>query len=397
MDLKFNFVVDSVVRNKAYPALATWQARPYTAAWRQFGQHYPFTVPVELFEHCQTHDFPFEYHWVKDTWPADSFYCVGLGFFNFDIDYFSLLPAEVSTALHQNQITVLFYYHEGDSPYTVKARLDQLCQQHHLSTDCYRFVSGNTAAEFVPGFAWFPDHELLYWQRNLDSTPIEAHDKIRSHQFTVLSRTHKWWRAVVMTDLKQQGLLSNSFWSYSTELSTDEPESECPIEINTLGLRSSIKEFLSKGPYRCDSLSAEQHNDHHITVDEHYRDSYVSIVLETHYDADGSGGAFLTEKTFKAIKHGHPFVIVGCAGSLKALRELGYRTFDHVIDNSYDTITDNTQRWLQCKNTIKSLAQQDLHQLYQNCLADIKHNQQLFLASKANRLNSLLEKLHKPL
>jgi len=117
-------------------------------------------------------------------------------------------------------------------------------------------------------------------------------------------------------------------------------------------------------------------------------------VLETHYDADQSGGAFLTEKTFKPIKYGQPFVIVGAPGSLAALRKLGYRTFDHAINNSYDTIQNNTQRWQQTLYAIQQLQQQDMHSWFQNCIPDIQHNQQLFLSSKYTRLNSLLERLN---
>ena len=162
----------------------------------------------------------------------------------------------------------------------------------------------------------------------------------------------------------------------------------------TLNIRSSIDEFLNDAPYICDSQTSDQHNDHSIVETDHYDDAYCNIVLETHYDADQSGGAFLTEKTFKPIKYGQPFVIVGAAGSLAALRKLGYRTFDHAIDNSYDSTQNNTQRWQKTLQAIQQIQQQDMHLWFKQCLDDVKHNQQLFLSSKYTRLNSLLERLH---
>jgi hypothetical protein len=48
-------------------------------------------------------------------------------------------------------------------------------------------------------------------------------------------------------------------------------------------------------------------------------------VFETHFDADQSGGAFLTEKTFKPIKHGQLFFIAGLLAVYKVLRDQGYR------------------------------------------------------------------------
>lgn len=384
--MSFKFVADGILRDKAYPALAEWQARPYTPEWREFVNHWPNTVPCELHEHCATHGYPY----TISTKSGD-FYTIGLGFFNFTIDYFSLIPSRI---LEQG-ITVLFYYHEGDNPYHVKQRLDELCVAHNLPTTCYQFISGNTAANLIPGFHYFPDHELLYWHRNHSVLATPVNLAPRAHDFTLLSRTHKWWRATVVTDLHRLGLLDRSQWSYNT-VSIHDREEDNPIEIDSFAnLRSDVHAFLAAAPYTCDSLSADDHNNHHITESQHYTDSYCNIVLETHFDADGSGGAFLTEKTFKPIRHAQPFVIVGAAGSLAALRALGYRTFDHCIDTSYDSETDNTQRWIKVRSAIEQIKGQNLANWFALCLDDIEHNQQLFLASKYNRLNRLLERLQK--
>ena len=395
MDSNFKFCSDQIVKGKAYPVGATWSARPYTSAWRQFGQHWPYTVPCELHEHCKTHRYPGQICHVEQCSGTNCFYCVGLGFFNFDVDYFSLLLPLVMSKLKNQQLKILFYYHEGDNPYRIKQRLDYLCEQHHLDVDCYKFVSGNTAADLIKNFAWFPDHELLYWQRNQKIPATSIHLNPRPYDFTVLNRTHKWWRATIMADLVGRDILHQSQWSYNTLVQVGDRADDNPIEIETLNLKSQIETFLSQGPYSCDNLNADQHNDHHLHVPEHYTQSYCHIVLETHYDADQSKGTFLTEKTFKPIKHGQPFVIAGPAGSLEALRKLGYRTFDHAIDNSYDLETDNTQRWIKLRNTIEQIKQQDLHTWFESCLDDVCHNQQLFCSSKYNRLNNLHRKLSK--
>jgi hypothetical protein len=129
-------------------------------------------------------------------------------------------------------------------------------------------------------------------------------------------------------------------------------------------------------------------------VQAHYDSTAVSIVLETHFDADGSRGSFLTEKTFKCLKHGHPFVLFAPAGSLTTLRSMGYRTFDTVIDNTYDHIEDNTDRYLAVLRTIHKLSLIEPNTLYNSCVEDMVHNQQVFLATKWDRLNSLYERLH---
>jgi len=389
MSYEFNFVADAVLQNKAYPALAEWQARPYTDEWRQFAFHWPYTVPCELHEHCATHGFAYQLRSIRNCQGPQNFYCIGLGFFDFSIDYFDLIPMEV----FEQSFTILFYYHEGDNPFRIKNRLDHLCQLHGLDPNCYRFISGNTAADRIKNFVWFADHELLYWHRNHKVLPSSVHLNPRPYRFTILNRTHKWWRATVMADLQRAGILDVSQWSYNTELTLSDDIADNPLEIDILNLRQHVAEFLQQGPYVCDQLSANQHNDHHLHVPEHYTQSYCHIVLETHFDADQSGGAFLTEKTFKPIKHGQPFVIVGPAGSLQALRDLGYKTFDHVIDNRYDLETNNTRRWQMILDTIQQINSQDPDAWFASCLDDICHNQQHFVAGKRARLNRLYDKL----
>jgi hypothetical protein len=389
MDYGFKFSANTIMKNKAYPALAQWPATPFSTAWREFRHHWPYTVPCELHEHCATHDFPYQVGPLENCQGPDYFYSIGLGFFDFAIDYFELIPRQV----FDQGNTVLFYYHEGDNPAQIKQRLDQLCDQKNLDKSCYLFISGNTAADSIKNFLWFPDHELLYWHRNRSVPASSVHLNSRTYRFTILNRTHKWWRATVMADLQRAGILDVSRWSYNTELTLGDDVTDNPIEIDILDLKDHVTKFLQNGPYTCDNLDAQQHNDHHLHVPEHYTQSYCHVVIETHFDADQSGGAFLTEKTFKPIKHGQPFVVVGAAGSLQALRDLGYRTFDHAIDNSYDTEIDNTQRWQKILASIQKIREQDPDQWFRSCMDDVLHNQQHFLASKKHRLNTLYDKL----
>jgi hypothetical protein len=385
-----NLIADHTIKGRIYPALARHQARPYTQAWREFGSHFPFTVPLRLQEFCDYHNVPVDIHSI-DHCPKNSFYPIGLAFYNFGIDYFTLLPTPVFTALYYGKIRLLFYYHEGDNPERIKQRLDHLANVHRLPKDCYVFISGNTAAKNIPGFVYFADFELWYWQRNHTVSALEIHNQPREREFTVLNRLHKPWRATAMADLHRQGMLENSYWSYCELGSLTE---ENPIEIDSIAeLREYTNKFLLQAPYVSDELDQDQRNDHSITEAKYHVNSYCNIVMETHFDADQSGGAFLTEKTFKPIKHGQLFFIAGPAGSLQVLRDLGYRTFDSVLDNSYDRIIDSTERWIRLVNSIRQ-SQYQLADWFEAARADIEYNQQLFLANKSQRLNNLVKEIH---
>ena len=389
--MELNLLADSVVKGRIYPALATHQARPYTQGWREFGQHWPHTIPLRLQEYCDHHGVEIQLFNINDVLPDRTYYPVGLGFFDFGIDYFALMSSAVRKKLHRNQLRVLFYYHEGDNPARIKDRLDELAQDHLLPPDCYVFVSANTAAGNIPGFVYFADFELWYWQRNQAIAALPIHSQPREHEFTVLNRLHKSWRATAMSDLHRQGLLNNSYWSYceTGELGTDNP-----IEIDSIpDLRAATLSFLAGAPYTSDHLGQAQRNNHSETESKYHVNSYCNIVMETHWDADQSGGAFLTEKTFKPVKHGQLFFVAGPAGSLQALRDLGYKTFDTVLDTMYDRIEDNTQRWRRLCDAVGQ-ARHRLADRFETARADIEHNQQLFAKHKTQRLNSLIKDIH---
>jgi hypothetical protein len=52
----------------------------------------------------------------------------------------------------------------------------------------------------------------------------------------------------------------------------------------------------------------------------------------------------LTEKIFKPIVSKQPFMLLAAPGNLAYLKSYGFKTFDSVIDESYDTIQDNDLR-----------------------------------------------------
>ena len=381
--MTLNLIADRIVNGKIYPALAQTQNN-------DFDCYYPYTIPLRLREYCIEHNVPLNIYGVDDQLPARTFYPIGVGFFDFSIDYIDLLPLPILNHLLHGTIKLLFYYHEGDSPIKIKYRLDSLCKQHHLHKDCYVFVSGNTAAKFVPNFVHFADFELWYYQRNIKSPALQIHCEPRERDFTVLNRLHKSWRALAMADLKHNGILDNSYWSYCE--TGEFVDAECAIEIDDIsGLRTRTEKFLQSAPYISDELDHDQRNDHSTLVPKYHVNSYCNIVMETHFDI--GGGTFLTEKTFKPIKHGQMFFIAGPAGSLQVLRDLGYRVFDSVLDNSYDLEPNATQRWLALTRAIY-FARLDLPQLFALCQADIEHNQQLFLSNKANRLNTLIKEIN---
>jgi len=392
MAINFCFDYMSSPRRLGYPNLA-----PLGLQGHEFDDRWPRTVPLRLLVYFDRANIITESFTVQDA-PLGSWYPVALAWHDFHCDYISLMSSAVLSRVRNREIRILFYYHEGDNPAKIKQRIDTLCVEHGMPRDCYLFISANTAAAALENFEYFPDHEHFFRYINRRQSIPEIGIETRSHEFTVLNRTHKWWRASCMADLHQSGVLDRSLWSYNTQCTIDDREEDNPFQLDSVPRwRGSVKDFVSQGPYFCDSDDDQSHNDHRHVPINLYQDSYCHLVIETLFDADQSGGAFLTEKTYKAIKFGQPFVIIGTAHSLRTLREQGYKTFDNVIDNSYDEITDNTQRWLAIRNTVLNIQSQDMHLWFLKCLPDIQHNQKIFADAQGASLNKIQRKLSCPI
>jgi hypothetical protein len=380
-----DFCFDSLGNyNIGYPNLAVDNLSP-----DEFDQTYPRVLPLRLLMYLKRAGIKFNVHTVTSA-SVGSWYPVALGWHDFNCDYFGLMSDHVLQLIREKSVKILFYYHEGDHPGKIRDRFDDLCLIHSLPKDCYLFISSNSSADAYQRCRYFNDHEYFFSYINRFQPWSMATDKPRQFEFTALNRVHKWWRASAMADLHYHGILKHSLWSYNTSCLIEDLECNNPLELDSInGWRSRVKHFLSEGPYVCDTPNDAAHNDHRAVNTDLYLNSYCHLVIETLFDVDGSGGAFLTEKTFKCIKFGQPFVIIGPGGSLKTLRDQGYRVFDHAIDNSYDLIENNTERWLAVRETIKKIQSQDLHRWYLSCLTDVQHNQRLFESMAHNSLQSL--------
>ena len=108
---------------------------------------------------------------------------------------------------------------------------------------------------------------------------------------------------------------------------------------------------------------------------EPYIDTYFSLVTETVFDYPYS---FRTEKIWKPMVMGHPFVVASNRGYYQDLHDLGFCTFGHLIDESFDLIDDNQLRLERVARTVEDLCSQDLDKFVQAAADVCKYNQQRY-------------------
>ena len=84
----------------------------------------------------------------------------------------------------------------------------------------------------------------------------------------------------------------------------------------------------------------------------------------------------LTEKTFKPIAMGMPFVIVGTRGSLEYLRSYGFKTFEGIWDESYDLEEDDVriERIASLLRSLDELSPEGKQDLFDQCQEVVEHN-----------------------
>jgi hypothetical protein len=106
-----------------------------------------------------------------------------------------------------------------------------------------------------------------------------------------------------------------------------------------------------------------------------YRDSWFSLVTETIYDYPCT---FRTEKIWKPIIMGHPFVVAANSGYLRDLRNAGFRTFGTLVDESYDTVDRPDVRIQRITDSVAWLCSSSNAAEFWAASRDIcKHNQAL--------------------
>ena len=104
---------------------------------------------------------------------------------------------------------------------------------------------------------------------------------------------------------------------------------------------------------------------------------------------------FLTEKTFKPIMYGHPFILATHPGALARLHELGFETFPDWFNENYDNESNDAQRIRMICTEIKKACENDLDI---NLIRDkLEHNRHHFFAveNSVNIFNNLFAEMLK--
>lgn len=105
-----------------------------------------------------------------------------------------------------------------------------------------------------------------------------------------------------------------------------------------------------------------------------YNSSWFSCVAETRYDR-----IFSTEKIGKPLLGKRMFVLFSAQYHLEHLKDIGFKTFDSIIDESYDKIKDHQARFLQAWQQIEYLLTQPAETIAKLIEPIVEHNHEIFM------------------
>jgi hypothetical protein len=212
-----------------------------------------------------------------------------------------------------------------------KSELINNYAKKYNSSILYYFFHGFAALDWYRG----------YYALNYNKLTVKSY-KYDFISFNRIINNDRSYRIYFVSLLKEQGLLPHGQVSFNvtdnlfddwqdetadpnTKLSADACQH---IEHHLTGVSKLVIDF----PKLPGSASADILRD---------VDAFWHVVTETVFYYDK---LHLTEKIFKPIVMKQPFMLLAAPGNLAYLKSYGFKTFEGIIDESYDTIVDNDQR-----------------------------------------------------
>jgi len=276
-------------------------------------------------------------------------------------------------ALEQDCVMILSNPHEGSKTMALQIRamgLEDLAQQKKML-----IIGGGDMDQSWPCLRYDSFlARILGYQENQDASQCITDVFAKQHKpfdFLFLngaSRPHRRW---MMDQLRDCGLLEKALWTNLDRAAG--PLNFLPPGYELARYQSNLVQAQHSEGFVKDTLFGKQWGDVYVNPAP-YIDTYFSVITETIFDYPHS---FRTEKIAKALAIGHPWIAVTNQGFYRDMHSLGFKTFDTVIDESFDQVEDNQTRLHMILSEIRRLCASDLNSFLAAAKPVCKYNQAL--------------------
>jgi len=226
-------------------------------------------------------------------------------------------------------------------------------------------------AKVYPWMDWFC--QPLHFYKELKPTLLEQklQGGAKDRMFDTLLGAHREHRDFAYFFIRASANKSLYFLTYYNRI--DIPLSMSGFNMDEDGLEtiqhSELNHSINRVRYYGHELSISQ-----VIPTKIYNQTNYSLIAETNAENDFN---FYTEKVTKPLMAGRLFVALAGQHYLKNLRTFGFKTFDSIIDESYDAEPDPKQRWTMAMQQCEWLCQQDPEVILEQVKPIVEHNKNL--------------------
>jgi hypothetical protein len=289
---------------------------------------------------------------------------------------------------------IIVFCNAAEGSWTLQSQVQMLGFEDLIIAGKILLISGGEQQTDYPYVQY--DHflcEILRYEENLqEMTRIEEifSKDSKPYKFLFLNGRARPHRKYLYERFKQLNLLEQSLWTMLDSRPTISRSFTLPDNGRNLMATNSELRCLPKhyevslyketiiypGPPNRTFVKNDLFNNTWGEIylqAEPYIDTYFSLVTETVVEQPWP---FRTEKIAKPLMIGHPFIVATSPGYYQDLHRLGFKTFGHVIDESFDSIENHQDRMDRIVDIVADLCQQDLALFQKECYNVCKYNQQ---------------------
>ncbi len=353
--------------------------------------------PHDWDQHAFMTDISYRLPWYKSCLvdfeqiskiPSDKTYVYPI-FIN-DVNYFrkcnnigfdNIHPRVHQDVLRHKAIIVIMFQNEGTSGEGNNTDLDILSEwteKAGFPRSGVIYIHGNllmSQSSENYGFIPEPCSSFEYWiPKPLPVAPVQHNLSDADNLFLCLNRRPRESRTYTMLKLYDHRLFHRGKISYN--IPRDQLAS---IKKQNSSVPYRSEKYFRKNPEKTLDLAGFDHNPARDINLELHANTFLHLNTET---LVGDGTLFMSEKIFKPIVVGQPFLLIGNKGSLEKLHQWGYKTFNKWWDESYDLDGDWKTRIDKTVSILTQLSKksvQELTAIREEMLPVLQHNQEIFL------------------
>lgn len=223
--------------------------------------------------------------------------------------------------------------------------------------------------------------------------------ELKNKMFLQFNRRHREQRLYFLMQVFKRNLLDNFYISFSdTEPGQYDSFHDRATNLNNkqnIGLTpGQLNDLTKKLPLILDTPDFSKFPMESSLSDtiQFYNDSLIHVIAETNFYTNI---IHITEKTMKPIMYKQPFIFVGPPHSLGYLKDMGFRTFSNIWDESYDEEEDHNKRMnmvLDLLERLNSLSDKEKLTISMICSSIVRHNYDLLHTRQWKELANLVEK-----